>query len=181
MQAWRLVALASIAAGGACGSNAEPTGNIRPESFVVDDDVIGHRCEGPEALACPSGTYCATSMANHCPSAEMLGKCHEIPQVCTHIFEPTCGCDGQTYASDCQAAAAGVAIAYEGPCAPFCGGFAGLPCPGAGTCVDNTTDACDPADGDVDCASLCRCEVEQPCDEGAHWNGAPEVCACVLE
>jgi hypothetical protein len=104
-----------------------------------------------------------------------------MPESCVHTYQPTCGCDGQTYGNDCQAAVAGVATAYDGPCAPLCGGFAGVRCPGNGTCVDNATDGCNPLEGDADCASLCQCDVIGLCDEGAHWDGSPEVCDCVWE
>jgi Kazal-type serine protease inhibitor domain len=181
MKAWNWIALASIAAGNACGANAEPTGSTNPASSVREDDLTHHPCGGTTGLACPSGKFCDRAQANACPGPEIQGTCRPIPEACVHIYLPTCGCDGQTYGNDCQAAASGVAVAYDGPCAPFCGGFAGLPCPGAGTCVDNATDGCDPAQGNFDCASLCRCEVQGLCDEGAHWDSSPEVCGCVWE
>ena len=187
MKAWLWVALASIAAVGGCGNDAATTGgtapaggpNAEPVGTVGTEDEP--KCAGPEERACPSGKYCATAKLNRCPTDELAGVCREIPQACTHIYQPMCGCDGQTYANECEAAATKAAIAYEGTCAPFCGGFAGIPCPGSGTCVDNATDGCDPLGGDADCASLCRCQVIELCDEGAHWDSSPEVCACVWE
>lgn len=180
MKAWKWVVLTSIAAGSACGANADPGGaNVDP--VITGDDVMGHKCEGPDGLACPSGKFCATATANRCPGTEVQGTCRHVPEACADIYQPTCGCDGQTYGNECQASVAGVAVAYAGACAPFCGGFAGLPCPGAGTCVDNASDGCHPAEGDVDCASLCTCDVAGLCDEGAHWDSSPEVCACVWE
>jgi hypothetical protein len=181
MRAWNLVALASIAVSGACGGNAEPTGSLQPASSIADDDLMRHPCGGPDGLACPSGKFCAAAQANMCPGLEILGTCRAIPEACVDVFQPSCGCDGQTYGNECEAAVVGVAVAYAGACAPACGGFAGLPCPGAGTCADNTTDGCDPAQGDADCASICSCEVEGLCNEGAHWDHSPEVCACVWE
>jgi hypothetical protein len=37
----------------------------------------------------------------------------------------------------------------------FCGGIAGIPCPGGLTCVDDPSDTCDPAHGGADCGGLC--------------------------
>ncbi len=181
MKAWRWVALASVAAGGACAIEAGKTDETSPEPYADEAETLGRKCEGPDGRACRTGKFCATAEANRCPDAETWGSCRPIPEVCIEIYQPACGCDGQTYGNECEAARAGMAIAYEGPCAPFCGGFAGLPCPGSGTCTDNPTDGCHPADGDADCASLCRCEVEEVCDEGAHWDGTPEVCSCVWD
>lgn len=38
------------------------------------------------------------------------------PAVCPLIFKPVCGADNQTYANDCLATAANVAVAAQGPC-----------------------------------------------------------------
>jgi hypothetical protein len=179
MKTWRWVALASVAVG-ACGDMAGPSVGSNPEMSTDEAELLGGRCAGPRNHACSAGKFCATSKnSTRCPGDETKGVCLRVPDVCTHIYDPACGCDGQTYGNPCQAAMAGVAVAYEGPCAPFCGGFAGLPCPGAGTCVDNASDTCDAAEGDVDCASLCRCEVMDLCNEGYHWDSSPEVCGCV--
>ena len=181
MKPWRWMALASITMGGACAVESGPTGGTSSGSFVPKAELPHHECDGPDALVCPAGKFCAAAEANRCPGLESSGICRHIPEACIHIYQPVCGCDGQTYGNDCQADAAGVAIAYDGPCAPFCGGFAGLPCPGAGSCVDNATDDCHPSEGDGDCASLCQCEATGPCEEGAHWDSSPEICSCVSD
>ena len=179
MKTWEWIALASIAVS-ACGDTAAPAAEANPETD--DGELLGGKCAGPDNLACPAGKFCATSTrSQRCPGEKTKGVCRSVPSVCTHIYAPACGCDGQTYASACQADSAGIAVAYEGPCAPLCGGFAGLPCPGAGTCVEYATDSCDPAEGDADCGSLCRCQVTEPCSEGYHWDSAAEVCACVAD
>jgi hypothetical protein len=65
------------------------------------------------------------------------------------------------------------------PAGPFCGGIAGIACPGTGTCYDNPTDDCDPKRGGADCGGICRCEANGNCPDGSIWNGAPDVCGCV--
>jgi hypothetical protein len=61
----------------------------------------------------------------------------------------------------------------------FCGGIAGFPCPGAGQCVDDPSDDCNPAHGGADCGGLCKCAVRELCVKGSHFDTSPAVCACV--
>ncbi len=68
----------------------------------------------------------------------------------------------------------------DAPPAPFCGGIAGFPCAGAGTCVDDPSDDCDPEQGGADCGGICTCgNVLLLCIEGTVFDDSPEVCACV--
>ncbi len=62
---------------------------------------------------------------------------------------------------------------------PSCGGIAGKPCPGMGTCVDNPNDSCDPAKGGADCGGLCSCPRNVACDANSTFDSSPSVCACV--
>ena len=68
-------------------------------------------------------------------------------------------------------------------CAPItevtCGGFAGKACPGAGSCVDDTRDSCDPKAGGRDCSGLCECPATGLCRTG-RWDSSPSVCGCVM-
>jgi len=61
----------------------------------------------------------------------------------------------------------------------FCGGFLGVPCPGAGQCVDDPSDDCDPRMGGADCSGMCVCDVIGLCRFPGHWDQSPEVCGCV--
>jgi len=62
----------------------------------------------------------------------------------------------------------------------FCGGFAARPCPGAGQCVDDPSDSCDPRAGGADCGGICQCPkaASTPCPTGP-WNADPHTCACM--
>jgi len=67
-------------------------------------------------------------------------------------------------------------------CVPYtpvrCGGLAGATCPGAGHCVDDPSDSCDPARAGRDCSGLCECMATALCRTG-RWDSSPSVCACV--
>jgi hypothetical protein len=62
---------------------------------------------------------------------------------------------------------------------PFCGGIAGIQCPGRGKCVDNPNDSCDPATGGADCGGYCTCIQTVACMVNSTFNSDPTVCACV--
>jgi hypothetical protein len=62
---------------------------------------------------------------------------------------------------------------------PFCGGIAGIACPGAGTCLDDPSDDCDPQAGGADCGGICHCRTLGVCTEGTHWDDSADVCTCV--
>lgn len=45
-----------------------------------------------------------------------IGLCAQLPEVCP-VYDPACGCDGNTYDSACEAARAGVSVeSFGGPC-----------------------------------------------------------------
>ena len=61
---------------------------------------------------CGFGYYCAKPYGL-CGGS---GVCQVIPEVCLTYVDPVCGCDGWTYSNNCEAAAHGVSIAYNGSC-----------------------------------------------------------------
>jgi hypothetical protein len=73
-----------------------------------------------------------------------------------------------------------VGVCVADPVPPVrCGGIAGIKCPGAGQCVDDSSDDCDPANGGADCGGVCQCNpIPRMCPVGSTWNPSPTVCAC---
>jgi hypothetical protein len=76
---------------------------------------------------CPSLEYCATPVGQ----CGATGACKPrgINLFCSNIYQPVCGCDGNTYGNTCLAQKAGAAIDHTGACA----------CDFKGTNVDGDT------------------------------------------
>ena len=66
---------------------------------------------------CDSGYYCQKAVGD----CDGVGVCEPRPSVCPDLWDPVCGCDGQTYANHCYAAMAGVNVEYAGECVSYCG------------------------------------------------------------
>ena len=82
---------------------------------------------------CPAGTYCDKPS---CSSAS--GTCEFFPPDCPGQEQPSCGCDGVTYFSDCLRRASGIASSTTGPCwmgtALECDGSSTGTCPQGAVC-----------------------------------------------
>lgn len=104
--------------------------------------------EQPQAPACTDNGECDRSQycAGRIGMCRGAGQCVVRPQVCPLVFDPVCGCDGQTYSNTCFAAMAGVRVESLGECEPdgcrsnadceegfFCN-FPGQSCKGRGSC-----------------------------------------------
>jgi hypothetical protein len=90
-----------VLSSGACGST--------PPAGQTCGGLLGKTCSAKDQ-------YCNFPMSTMCGSGDQTGSCTAIPQVCTQIYSPVCGCDGNTYSSPCAAAAAGASVKATGTC-----------------------------------------------------------------
>lgn len=74
-------------------------------------------CGGVDDRACPDGFVCDRSDPL-CTQPAVAGACVSVPATCLDDGHPVCGCDGQTYASDCHRLRAGVTRTRDGACEP---------------------------------------------------------------
>ena len=75
-------------------------------------------------MAFGAGESC--SLDSECAASELCardplscagpGTCEAMPEVCIELYDPVCGCDGESYSNSCYAAAARTGAAYEGEC-----------------------------------------------------------------
>lgn len=70
-----------------------------PGSCTIDSD-------------CPAGEFCDFPIG----TCTAPGSCVAIPFVCTSLFAPVCGCDGNTYSNACVAASNSISIDFTGQC-----------------------------------------------------------------
>jgi len=67
-------------------------------------------CRGAEG--CAPDQYCARAIG----SCQAAGACVPRPELCFELYAPVCGCDAETYANACKAAARGQSVRRAGTC-----------------------------------------------------------------
>ena len=136
---------------------------------------VGEACGGLLGLSCDDGLFCNYAPGDYCGAADAPGTCATRPDACITLFDPVCGCDGNTYSNACYAASAGVGVSSEGACGrtprgegELCGGIAGFLCASGLTCDMSGNEFCG-----ADLAGTCIQEVAILCT-----NQYDPVCGC---
>lgn len=143
-------------------------------------------CGGIQGGSCPGAQICDIMVRNVCGGADLSGVCVTVPEACAEIYQPVCGCDGQTYENDCSRLRARVQLDHEGPCGEgrTCGGIQGTGCPSGQFCDVIPPRACNGADLPGICrivSEVCA-EIHQPvcgCDGRTYGNNCSRRAARV--
>ena len=99
-----------------------------------DDVTHGNSCEAAAAGAavaakgecpppkCGTNADCAKSELCQKPdgACDETGWCEARPTICPTLWDPVCGCDGETWPNACSMNASGVTKLHDGACAPEC-------------------------------------------------------------
>ncbi|HKO94372.1 MAG TPA: Kazal-type serine protease inhibitor domain-containing protein, partial [Polyangiaceae bacterium] len=138
----------------------------------------------PCGAGCPPGEYCAIPAEAGCSAAHVTATCTPRPNDCGEIYAPVCACNGVTYSNECDAAASGISVAYQGECgtAPLglgasCGSRAQGVCADGLFCQHQPGALCGAADAPGECVAIpssCPSQGQQVCG----CNGVTYANAC---
>ena len=76
---------------------------------------LDEACGGAANITCNSALWCQR-VAGHCKVADAAGQCDKAPTFCMRVSRPVCGCNGKTYANDCERQRVKVQLDHVGAC-----------------------------------------------------------------
>ncbi len=76
---------------------------------------LDEACGGAANITCNSALWC-TKRASQCKAEAAAGTCEKASTFCMRVSRPVCGCNGTTYANDCERQKAKVKLDHTGAC-----------------------------------------------------------------
>jgi hypothetical protein len=76
---------------------------------------LDEACGGKDQITCNSALWCQKG-GGQCAAADAPGKCDKAPSFCMRVSRPVCGCNGKTYANDCERQRVKVQLDHVGAC-----------------------------------------------------------------
>jgi len=99
-----------------CGCRNVTFGNACMAALARDNVAYKGQCLNVRTCLnntdCMSGEYCAKTES----ACDDTGVCDPMPDSCPGILSPVCGCNGNSFASECLANLKGVSVDRAGPC-----------------------------------------------------------------
>ncbi len=141
-----------------CAADLNHDGVVNPADLAMLLGSWGpcaaQMCGGIAGIPCAGTMEFCLFCDGSCNIADAAGLCVPVLQGCPEIFDPVCGCDGQTYGNRCEAVVAGVQVDHPGPCGQICGGIAGIPCEDRNTFCQFPPGTCDVVDNLGECVPI---------------------------
>jgi hypothetical protein len=133
--------VADLGEGGDSAADADADPDVPadgPADIPADGPADGPADATPTACGPSTGTDCGGGEWCDIRSCDegATGTCVADPGACPEVWVPVCGCDGTTYASDCERLRAAAALDHDGACASAdtCGGGTEPRCEGDLVC-----------------------------------------------
>ena len=102
------------------GEECDDGNNVDGDACSGDCLLEGALCGGFDGIPCQPGEFCQFA-PNTCGVLDLFGVCTQVPSTCIWdcrytVFDPVCGCDGNTYNNDCARRCGGTSLAHQGAC-----------------------------------------------------------------